>query len=89
LEVVSATKVPLALVLHLRSPSGLFVRAATDPEVLVALQVADAARTDSVHDEFALTVSNGPLVVLKPAVKSAAVGAGKAVVVELIVSLTT
>jgi hypothetical protein len=72
---LSAVKSPPLEVLHLRSPDGLLVRAATPVVVLVAVHTADEARMLSVQAAFALTVNVGPVVELKPASKSDVVGA--------------
>jgi len=72
---VSAANPPLDEVLHSRSDDGLFVRAGAPGEVFVAVHVAAAARMCSAQGAFALTVSVGPIVALKPASKSAVVGA--------------
>ena len=82
--VVNDTNDPFEAVLHLRSAAGLVVRAGTPGEVFVAVHVAAAARTDSVHEALALAVSVGPLVELNPASKSAGVGAVSAVEPALI-----
>jgi glyoxylate carboligase len=87
--VVNAAKVPFEAVLHLRSAAGLLVRAGAPGEVFVAVHVAAAARRLSVHDALALTVSVGPVVALKPASKSAGVGAVNGVDAAGICSLTT
>jgi hypothetical protein len=67
----------------------LLARAGTPGEVLDAVHVGDAARIWSVHGAFALTVRVGPVVELKPASKSAAVGAVRVVDPALISSCTT
>jgi hypothetical protein len=53
----------------------LFVRAGAPGDVFVAVQVAAAPRMCNVQAALALTVSVGPVVALKPASKSAGVGA--------------
>jgi hypothetical protein len=87
--VVSAANAPFEDVLHFRSAAGLLVRAGAPGEVFVAVQRAAAERMLSVQAAFALIVSVGPPVVLKPASKSAGVGAVSAVEPGLIWSLTT
>jgi hypothetical protein len=57
--------------------------------VLTAVHNAADARTWSVQAAFALTVIAGPVVDLKPASKSAGVGAVSAVDAALICTLTT
>jgi hypothetical protein len=73
--VVSAAKAPFDAVLHFRSAAGLVVRAGAPGEVFVAVHSAEDARRWRVHAAFALTVSVGPVVELKPASKSAGSGA--------------
>jgi hypothetical protein len=52
----------------------LFTRAGAPGEVFVAVQTAADAWSCSIHEEFALTVSVGPVVEFWPASKSAGVG---------------
>jgi hypothetical protein len=87
--VVRALNVPFEAVLHFRSAAGLVVRAGAPAEVLVAVHSAADARTWSVQAAFALTVIVGPVVELKPASKSAGVGAVSAVDPALTCTLTT
>jgi hypothetical protein len=56
---------------------------------VVAVQRAEFARIYSVHGALALMVSEGPVVELNPASKSAVVGAARAVEPLLISSRTT
>jgi hypothetical protein len=79
----------LDAVLHLRSPAGFVVRAGAPGEVFVAAQNVAAERRLSVHAAFALTVSVGPVVELKPASKSEVVGAVRAVEPAAICRRTT
>jgi hypothetical protein len=88
-DVVSARKVPAAVVLQLRSPAGLLARAGTPGDVFTAVQRLEPARRLSVHAAFALTVNVGPVVALKPASKSAGVGVLRDVDAALAWSLTT
>lgn len=87
--VARALKVPFDAVLHFKSAAGLVVRAGAPGEVLVAVQRAADARMWSVQAAFALTVSDGPVVELNPASKSAGVGAVSAVDPALTCSLMT
>ena len=87
--VVSATNGPPALVLHLRSPAGLFVRAGAPGDVFVALHSAVEDLMYSLHAALALMVSVGPVVELNPASKSVAVGAVSIVEVAVICILIT
>ena len=84
-----ALNVPLEVVLQLRSPAGLVVRAGAPGEVFVADQKAAVERTCSVQGAFALTVNVGPVVELNPASKSAVLGAERDVEPALIWSRTT
>jgi hypothetical protein len=77
--VVREVNAPFDAVLHLRSAAGLVVRAGAPGEVFVAVQSAEAARRCRVHAALALTVKIGPVVALRPASKSAGVGAVRAV----------
>lgn len=87
--VVRAEKAPFEARLHLRSPAGLLVRAGAPGAVFVAVHTAEDARRWSLQAAFALTVSVGPVVALKPASKSAVVGAVSAVEPVLNCSRTT
>jgi hypothetical protein len=87
--VVIPTNVPFEAVLHVRSAAGFVVRAGAPGEVFVAVQNAPEARTYSVHAALALTVNVGPVVALKPASKSAGVGAVSAVDPALTCKRTT
>src|SRR5437773_11693506 len=86
--VVRAAKDPLGAVDHMRSAAGLFARAGSPGEVLVALQTAVAARMCSVHGALALILSDGPAVALVLASKSSGVGAVSDVEPALICSRT-
>ncbi len=86
---VRALNVPFDAVLHFKSAAGLVVRAGAPGEVLVAVQSAADARMWSVQAAFALTVSDGPVVELNPASKSAGVGAVSDVDPALTCSLIT
>jgi hypothetical protein len=87
--ILMAVKVPFEAVLHFRSPAGLVIRAGAPGEVLAAVQRGLDARSESVHGAFALTVKVGPAVALKPASKSAGVGAVRGVDPALTCNLTT
>jgi hypothetical protein len=87
--VVSAVKAPFEAVLHFRSAAGLVTRAGAPGDVFVAVQNAAEARKWSVHAALALTVKVGPVVALKPASKSAGVGAARVVEPVLTWSRTT
>jgi len=88
-EVVNATNGPPGLVLHNKSAAGLSVRAGAPGEVFVAVHSAVEDRRLSAHDAFALIVSVGPVVELRPASKSAVVGAVSEVEDALTCSSTT
>jgi uncharacterized Zn-binding protein involved in type VI secretion len=87
--VVMPTNVPFDAVLHVRSDAGFVVRAGAPGEVFVAVQKPLDACMVSVHGALALTVNVGPVVALKPASKSAGVGAVREVDPALTCSLTT
>lgn len=89
LEVVNATNGPPEPVLHIKSVTGLSVRAGAPGEVFVALHSAVDDRRLSAHEALALIVSVGPVVAFKPASKCAEVGAVSAVEAALNCSITT